>query len=162
MHSSPFPQFLSHSSTINKQCKSIGQFRGEKGQTLEGGVRAPAIFKGKGIKPGSVSQVFASQMDIFVTFLELAGIAIPSDRIIDGVSLTNALYKDSEKVDRECYFYYRDSQLHAARCGSYKVRYSFLFTRKETHIYTHRYTQISTNTLPINMSLKQQVPRITL
>ena len=62
-------------------------------------------------------------MDIFSTALDAAGVAEPSDRIIDGVSLM-PLILNGKQVERECYFYYRDQTLHATRCGSYKAHFA--------------------------------------
>lgn len=61
-------------------------------------------------------------MDIFVTSLELAGVSVPSDRAIDGVSLVPALLQGGS-IDRDIYFYYRDYGIYAVRYKSYKAHY---------------------------------------
>ncbi len=40
-----------------------------------------------------VSRQLGNLMDLYPTLLELAGVSVPSDRIIDGISLVNALLK---------------------------------------------------------------------
>merc|ERR1712188_172107 len=99
-------------------------FRGQKGETWEGGVRGPAVAYWKGTTlPGEVNMEMTSSMDIFSTALDAAGVAAPSDRIIDGVSLLPMLL-NSKPVERECFFYYRDQTLQATRCGSYKAHFA--------------------------------------
>jgi arylsulfatase A len=101
---------------------SAGLFRGQKGETWEGGMRVPGILVGPSVSPFGIVTDIASQMDVFVTFLDLAGISLPTDRPIDGVSWTNVLFQ-SGRIPRHCYFLYRDSLLMAARCGAYKAHY---------------------------------------
>ncbi|MBN1613170.1 MAG: sulfatase [Deltaproteobacteria bacterium] len=71
---------------------SPGVFRGRKGQSYEGGFRVPFLAKWPGqIRPGSVSSEPAVNLDLFPTLLTLAGIGLPSDRIIDGKNIADLL-----------------------------------------------------------------------
>ncbi|XP_050395801.1 N-acetylgalactosamine-6-sulfatase [Patella vulgata] len=99
---------------------SNGPFLCGKETTFEGGMREPTIawWPGK-IGAGQVSHQLGSLMDLFTTILELAGIQSPTDRIIDGISLTNTLFNNQE-TDREI-FYYRGDELMAVRQGLYKA-----------------------------------------
>jgi N-acetylgalactosamine-6-sulfatase len=58
-------------------------------------------------------------MDLFNTALELAGVDPPSDRIIDGTSLTDTLF--AGQVTNRPMFYYRGDELMAVRYGLYKM-----------------------------------------
>ena len=60
-------------------------------------------------------------MDWFSTSLDLAGVEAPTDRIIDGISLAPALFKNTP-VDRPI-FYYRGNEMMAVRVGMYKAHY---------------------------------------
>ena len=60
-------------------------------------------------------------MDWFTTSIELAGLQAPTDRIIDGISLAPALFKN-KPVDRPI-FYYRGNEMMAVRVGMYKAHY---------------------------------------
>ena len=62
--------------------------RAGKGSYFEGGIRVPmvAVWKGK-IQPGSFSQEVVSQIDFYPTFLDVAGIPKPDDKMLDGESL---------------------------------------------------------------------------
>jgi arylsulfatase A len=67
---------------------STGGLRGYKGHTYEGGVRVPGIVRWPGhIAPGSTSDVAVSGVDVLPTLCELAGIAPPVERKLDGVSV---------------------------------------------------------------------------
>lgn len=66
--------------------------RSGKGYPYEGGIRVPLIVSWPGrIRPGSMSGVPAASFDIFPTFCELAGAALPAGRPIDGLSLVPLL-----------------------------------------------------------------------
>jgi hypothetical protein len=56
---------------------------------LEGGIKVPAIVQWKGhghIAPGRTSSKFVLSTDLFPTFLEAAGIGVPPQVKLDGVS----------------------------------------------------------------------------
>lgn len=101
---------------------SAGLLRAGKGSTWEGGMREPGIFWGPGnIKPGLVSDL-GSTMDLFTTFSKMAGVAIPKDRVIDGVDLSNTLL-DRAPSSRKSILYYRENELYAVRSGDYKAHF---------------------------------------
>lgn len=100
---------------------SAGVLRDGKGSTWEGGMRVPAIawWPGK-IKPGGVSRELACAMDLFNTSLALAGVPLPTDRILDGVDMTPMLLGEGPGR-RETMFYYNTNQLYAVRKGPFKA-----------------------------------------
>ncbi len=52
----------------------------------------PAVAWWPGVvAPGSISHEIVSLMDVFTTALTLAGVKVPSDRVIDGVDMTPVL-----------------------------------------------------------------------
>lgn len=62
--------------------------RAGKGSYFEGGIRVPMIAVWPGmIEPGSFSQEAVTQIDYYPTFLDVAGIIKPEDKILDGKSL---------------------------------------------------------------------------
>ncbi|XP_029641081.1 N-acetylgalactosamine-6-sulfatase-like [Octopus sinensis] len=99
---------------------SNGPFLCGKQTTFEGGMREPAVawWPGK-IPAGVVSHQLGSLMDLFSTVLDFANIPIPTDRIIDGISLKETLL--SNHITDRPIFYYRGNQLMAVRHGDYKI-----------------------------------------
>lgn len=70
---------------------STGGLRGRKRDDFEGGIRVPGIVRWPGhIRPGTVSDTPVIGSDIFATVLEVAGVPLPGDRTIDGVSMIPA------------------------------------------------------------------------
>ena len=108
--------------TFDEQGGSAGLLRGGKGGTFEGGMREPALFWGPGrIEPRVVAEMGAT-MDILPTFLSLAGGTRPGDRLLDGVDLTPVLRGETVSP-RETVFFYRGTEIYAARLGSYKAHF---------------------------------------
>ena len=67
-----------------------GVLRGMKRSVYEGGHRVPGIIRWpRGIKPGTVSDALVNGTDILPTFCELAGVPVPNDRVIDGISIVS-------------------------------------------------------------------------
>ncbi|MEJ7694467.1 sulfatase [Daejeonella sp.] len=101
---------------------SAGMLFEGKGSTYEGGFRVPAIARWSGkIKPNQTSSAIATTMDLYPTFLKLAGVAFPGDRVIDGKDLYPLLMGQTGTQD-EVYYYNRD-KLYAIRKGSYKAHF---------------------------------------
>lgn len=101
---------------------SAGLLRAGKGMTWEGGVRVPGIFWWPGTIEPQIVTGMGSTLDIFTTVCHLAGVPIPSDRIIDGVNLTPALLGEGNSPRNEMLFY-RGATLYAARKGNFKAHY---------------------------------------
>ena len=102
---------------------SAGPLREGKGSTWEGGMREPAIAWWPGsIGKGIVTRELACTMDLFTTCLKLAGTEIPADRLIDGVDMAPILFGTGPS-QRRVFFYYRGTQLYAARKGPYKAHF---------------------------------------
>ncbi len=69
---------------------SPGNLRGRKGDTYEGGQRVPFIARWAGAIPaGQTTDAMAMNIDLFPTLLSLAGIAPPTDRVVDGRDLAS-------------------------------------------------------------------------
>ena len=109
---------------LNKELAggSAGPLYEGKGSTWEGGMREPGIawWPGK-IKPG-VTHELACSMDFFNTFLKLANVPIPTDRIIDGVDMSPVLFGTGPS-QRDTMIYYRGDELFAIRKGPFKAHF---------------------------------------
>ncbi|QDU56013.1 sulfatase [Aeoliella mucimassa] len=85
---------------------SLLPLRGGKGRQWEGGLRVPLYVRAPGItEPGAVTSVPAIGMDIFPTFLELAGVTAMPEQHLDGVSLVPVL-KGETIADRDLFWHY--------------------------------------------------------
>lgn len=86
----------------------VGGYRGQKGDVYEGGLRIPYIFKWPGkIAAGSQSAERITHIDLYPTFLDLAGIDRPENHPLDGVSLTPLLTGKSDTLPARsvvCYY----------------------------------------------------------
>lgn len=100
---------------------SAGLLRDGKGSTWEGGMREPGIAWWPGrIKAGQVTTALAGTMDLFPTFVRLAGGEIPKDRVLDGVDMGPVLF-GTGPGNRNIHFYYRGQRLMAVRKGPWKA-----------------------------------------
>ncbi|HQK93075.1 MAG TPA: sulfatase [Armatimonadota bacterium] len=109
--------------TQNQQGGCAGLLRGGKGSTWEGGLREPTLAVWPGtIPPGRVAMDLGTTLDVFPTCAELAGVPVPSDRVMDGVSLVPVLTA-FRPGSRDTVFYYSGSELRAVRHGSWKAHY---------------------------------------
>ncbi len=107
---------------------SNAPLRGEKGTLYEGGIRVPAILRWPGqIPAGAVCSTPVGTMDLHPTFLELAGVARPSDgAVLDGVSLLPLFHNPQTAFARETLFwhlphYHHSTPASAIRKGDWKL-----------------------------------------
>ena len=77
-------------------------YAGVKGQTLEGGIRVPYIFKWKNkIEAGSTSKEPIIHVDIYPTLLGLTNTSNPENYILDGEDLSAILLTKAKKTNRD-------------------------------------------------------------
>ena len=75
---------------------TTGGLRGRKSQLYEGGIRVPAIMEWPGtIRQHRVIDAPCSTVDIYPTVLELAGVTIDEQPVLDGTSLSSVIDGDS-------------------------------------------------------------------
>ena len=71
---------------------SAGIYRAGAPDLYEGGIRVPAIFRWPGkIKAGSVCSAMLSHLDLLPWFLDVAGMPLPNERVLDGRNCEAAL-----------------------------------------------------------------------
>jgi arylsulfatase A len=96
--------------------------RGRKSFVYEGGQREPGILRWPDkVKPGIVSDVTISHLDLFPTICEITGASVPEDRAMDGVSLLPLLL-EGQALARQTplfWFFYRVTPAAAMREGDY-------------------------------------------
>lgn len=81
--------------------------RAGKGSYYEGGIREPMIVRWPGkIKPGSRCSVPVSGIDLFPTFLDVAGAEIPEGKVLDGESLMPLLTQRGTIRERPLFWHF--------------------------------------------------------
>jgi len=102
-----------------------GGYRGRKGDTYDGGMRVPYIFRYPGkIKPGTVNKERIIGVDIYPTLISLAGLTPPDPKKhpLDGINLSQLLEgKISQLPTRSIYCFYPKY----ARYNANKKRWKF-------------------------------------
>ena len=120
-----FVFFSSDNGPVPKFGGTSGGLRGNKRSDHEGGIRVPGVARWPGkIEPGTVSDVPVIGTDLFPTILDMAGVAVPTDRTIDGVNMTPAF--SGESIDRPLPLFWRThvslpSCRVAMRVGDWKI-----------------------------------------
>ena len=98
--------------------------------TWEGNLRMPALVRWPGkVRAGSVSFEAVNTMDLFASCLELAGIPLPTDRVIDSKSLLPVI-QERAPSPHDFMFHWRDDcpscvppRLYAVRKGPWKAHF---------------------------------------
>ncbi|MDP0492401.1 MAG: sulfatase [Verrucomicrobiota bacterium JB023] len=112
---------------------SPGILRGNKGSTLEGGMREPTVAWWPGTIPaGKDNDEVMTTMDLLPTFAKLAGGKVPDDRVIDGKDIAATLRGEAE-TPHETFFYHSANTLQAVRAGDWKLHWNK--KRKPTQLY---------------------------
>lgn len=101
--------------------------KGSKGQLYEGGIRVPLVVSWSGLKnAGTTSDVLVSSVDMYPTFLELAGLSAPKNQAIDGESLL-PVFHGERSLRRDKLFWHfpcyvgRATPSSAIRVGDFKL-----------------------------------------
>jgi arylsulfatase A-like enzyme len=126
--------------TVTYPDGGITPFKGQKGETWEGGYRAPMVVRWPGhIKPGTVKKEIFASLDWVPTFVEIAGGAKSNDlkaqiekgaypgivkTTLDGVNQLAYLEGKSENSARDYFFYYAGATPSAVRYKNWKFYYT--------------------------------------
>jgi arylsulfatase A len=115
--------FTSDNGPLNRFSR-VG-LRGQKSHVWEGGHRVPGIYRWPGkIKAGSECSIPISGVDYLPTVCDLASIAPPQDRVLDGTSIRSLLMGNVEGFQREkplYWFFYRLNPAIAMRDGDWSL-----------------------------------------
>ena len=104
----------------NVDPRSGVEFRGQKGDLYEGGLRVPMIVRWPGtIRPGTVSDHLWYFPDVMPTLAELAGVAAPKST--DGLSIVPTLLGGGRKQEQHEYLYWEYGKQVAVRMGDWKA-----------------------------------------
>ena len=126
---------------------------GGKRQTLEGGVRVPAIMSLPGLIPKSTEcDELTTIMDLYPTIANLTNAKI-TDKKIDGKNILPLIKGASDaQTPHEAYYYYHVNALQAVRSGDYKLQLPHLDTGSPDPA-NIGYDGLRGKTLPVNRPL---------
>jgi arylsulfatase A-like enzyme len=98
-------------------------FRAGKGWNYEGGLRVPWIVRLPGrVAPGTTCDVPVISNDIYPTMLDLAGLAMPAEQKVDGVSIAPLLEQKGALAERTLYWHYPHYSNQGGRpCGALRT-----------------------------------------
>ena len=87
---------------------SMHPLKGYKGTYYEGGIREPLFFTWPGIiEPGTSNSSPVINIDLYPTLCEITGSSMPSDQVLDGVSLMPILRGEKDQLsDRALYWHF--------------------------------------------------------
>lgn len=98
--------------------------RGAKTSAWEGGLRVPCIMWAPGKVPaGTSSDQVTATIDLLPTIAKLTGASLPTDRVIDGLDISDIIHGQDMTLERP-YFYYQHQELRAVRVGKWKLHLS--------------------------------------
>ena len=101
---------------------SNAPFRGYKATYFEGGLRVPFFLRWPGkIKPDTRLPGPAHHLDIFATIAAAAGVPVPTDRPMDGVSLL-ATAESGKPATTHAVLFWRSGDNKAVRDGQWKLQ----------------------------------------
>jgi arylsulfatase A len=122
-----------------------GLFRGNKGQTWEGGHRVPLIMRYKNLMSGTdrmINRIYydpVSTMDIYPTILNIVGLEYNSSQIDGQFIDLKAIYNQNDPLikteSNRTFFYYCGERVLGIRYGVYKI-----------HLYTQKWKDSVTQT----------------
>lgn len=98
---------------------SVAPLRGEKEYMNEGGVREPMVVFWPGhTRTGSSSDQPVSLIDFYPTILDIAGAALPTNQLVDGLSLVPLLTSGDQTALRERALFWYEMKSSAMENGS--------------------------------------------
>lgn len=104
-------------------------WKGTKNTTYEGGVRVPCLMRWPGkIEPGTTNHAMMHVVDLFPTFVHLAGAETQQERPLDGLNMASTIFAGQVSPRREIVFEVSGSvRLPTLRAGKYKLMGDMLY-----------------------------------
>jgi arylsulfatase len=103
---------------------SAGPWRSTLFTGYEGALRVPFAARWPGrIKAGTVSDEIVHVMDLFPTIAAIAGGEVPSDRVIDGIDVSNFLLGDELKSGRDGFVVYMGNDIFGVKWRDWKLHF---------------------------------------
>lgn len=114
---------------------------GTKYTLYEGGIRVPFLAKWPNyIEAGTKSQALVSALDLLPTFADIAGVSLPDDSPIDGISLKN-VFSGNDSTGHDALFFDTGFQW-AVRTPDWKLRWTDGTSEQRKHLLKVEHTDI--------------------
>lgn len=103
---------------------SPGPWRGTLFTGFEGALRVPFAMRWPGHVPaGRTSDEIVHAMDLFPTFATIAGGEVPSDRIIDGIEMSDFFLGEKAKSGRDGFVVYMGNEIFGVKWRNWKLHF---------------------------------------
>jgi arylsulfatase A-like enzyme len=103
---------------------SAGPWRSTLFTGYEGALRVPFAMRWPGkIEAGRESDEIVHEMDLFPTLDQIAGGAVPLDRVIDGMDMSEFLLGQKEKSGREGFVVYMGNDIFGVKWRDWKLHF---------------------------------------
>jgi arylsulfatase A-like enzyme len=103
---------------------SAGPWRSSLFTGYEGALRVPFAMRWPGkIEAGRESDEIVHEMDLFPTLARIAGGAVPSDRVIDGMDMSEFLLGQKKQSGREGFIVYMGNDIFGVKWKDWKLHF---------------------------------------
>lgn len=103
---------------------SAGPWRGTLFTGFEGALRVPFVIRWPGkIIAGSSNDQIVHAMDLFPTLASLSGGAIPNDRVIDGIDMSDFFLGKQPTSGREGFIVYMGKEIFGVKWRNWKLHF---------------------------------------
>ena len=103
---------------------TAGPWRGTLFTGFEGALRVPFVMKWPGkIKPGSVSDEIVHAMDIYPTLAKIVGGKVPTDRVIDGIEMSDHFLGETKESGRDSFIVYMGNEIFGVKWKNWKLHF---------------------------------------
>ena len=103
---------------------SAGPWRSTLFTGYEGALRVPFVIRWPAkIQAGGESDEIVHEMDLFPTLAQIAGGSVPSDRVIDGIDMSEFFVGLKEKSGRDGFIVYMGNDIFAVKWRDWKLHF---------------------------------------
>mgnify|MGYP001813291121 CR=1 FL=1 len=103
---------------------SAGPWRSTLFSGYEGALRVPYAMRWPGkIESGRVSDEIVHAMDLFPTLAQIAGGEVPSDRVIDGLDMSDFILGETPKSGRDGFIVYMGNDIFGVKWRDWKLHF---------------------------------------
>ena len=103
---------------------SAGPWRGTLFTGFEGALRVPFVVRWPGrITAGIASNEIVHEMDLFPTLARIVGGTVPSDRVIDGIDMSDFFLGKQKESGREGFIVYMGNDIFGIKWRNWKVNF---------------------------------------